>query len=675
MKRKNCGTRHKNTLQSPLEKKVSHNENFKRNHIDTIIDTEHYPNVNLLNFQEDIVKKMVDYDTKFFKLTITDDKEESSQSSDYCVKASSGLLDVGVGLGKTFMVCERVRQYFNHGYDDIVNKYFFRCNRFGILDNNLFHKTKNGSRIMIIVPVEIFSQWIEQMVYFFGNDYVSNNVLNTNQNFLDDKHADFNVCVLPTILDKKIILLKHNQIYTINNWKAETWKKIDIEYVFIDEYHLLNEAYCDLKIDHCSFVWHISASMKDERKTVVVSGTHIINNLLSKGLKSVTTSFEFKLPTLIVEKVYYIKPALFNSVIPNEKDLHNTLLLSESPLPIILKRLNDLKMEYCSHDLVNIVARIADDKYCERNEMLRIFELVPIDDMCQIKIIEKNRPHQMFITDLIKCCKNPIHKFENESIVECCLNVEGLCANILKQYHIKYNILTVHDIIRSCAIIKNITVKSIITKIEADHLPKLHAIYNKHENIVANLERDWCMVCFEQKDKILLVCCDQVICRYCIIRIASFSSKCPHCRSDIIHTINSPLNIKEQDQESNQLKSYYLTCDLIFFECRKKFKKTLIVFNANSFCVRLYDTIKNEYHNLSGSSIMIHKTVNKFKQDSKPFMFLNSKICNVGLNLQFVECIVFLNTFEKREQEQMIGRAHRFPRTNELFIIFLKQKN
>ena len=90
---------------------------------------------------------------------------------------------------------------------------------------------------------------------------------------------------------------------------------------------------------------------------------------------------------------------------------------------------------------------------------------------------------------------------------------------------------------------------------------------------------------------------------------------------------------------------------------------------------KLFESLQNNFVQLRGSAAMIYKQINKFRKNKVNFIFLNSRVCNVGLNLQFIDCIVFLNTFKNEaEKKQMIGRAHRFPRTSELVIMYMEPR-
>ena len=64
------------------------------------------------------------------------------------------------------------------------------------------------------------------------------------------------------------------------------------------------------------------------------------------------------------------------------------------------------------------------------------------------------------------------------------------------------------------------------------------------------------------------------------------------------------------------------------------------------------------------------------KNDEINCAYINSKLCNFGLNMSFVNVMIFLNEFvDENKKLQMIGRAHRNPRTDALKIYYMKPVN
>ena len=93
----------------------------------------------------------------------------------------------------------------------------------------------------------------------------------------------------------------------------------------------------------------------------------------------------------------------------------------------------------------------------------------------------------------------------------------------------------------------------------------------------------------------------------------------------------------------------------------------------------LYSTLDPKKYRIldrSTGSTRVTKTVRQMKNNlSFKILFINSAALNHGINLEFIECILFLNNFRSdSEKKQMIGRAQRYGRTCQLNVIYLKQK-
>ena len=675
--------------QMNTEKISLHNNNYKHNHVDPLMDTENDQDIVLMDFQKKIVQDMVQYDTSFFSLSIKNLLTQKSDTIDNFVKPCEGLLKVAIGLGKTYIVCERIRLYLEKTIDaaivaasdantlcsltiDDVPSSQYVCSRYGrVLYSVSETLNNNGSRVLVMVPSEIFNQWIEHFIYYFGNDYVNTNVLNVNQNYLDDTNSEFAEIVLPQILAKKIILVKQTHLQTISKWNSMTCLAVDIGIVFIDEVHLLSGTY--IKIANASFVWNISATLEDIEQNTKDVVSYTVARLLPS---SVTTPFRFTLPNVHTEYVLYYIPILFKTLIPGETDLHNTLLLSDTAADIITQRLKDL-------NTTKIVSELL-DFFMEQNDCFE-FEWTE-DEPCQQMETTwdwKSRPFSVGRDEWLGRFRVASASLYEAPLLECCSAVSDFCDETFRisDESVSLNKALVHSLFVERARTNRITTSCLTARIKDTYFPLIENIQRKHNDTVKRLEQDWCLVCFQPDNKILLVCCNQVICRHCVIRVISYSPYCPHCRSPIGCTLESYLNRKCENENQTSIVDesvyvdYYTACSHTFEKCKDRFKKILVVCDSTGLSDKLFESLQNNFVHLKGSAAMIYKQINKFRKNKVNFIFLNSKVCNVGLNLQFIDCIVFLNTFKNEtEKKQMIGRAHRFPRTSELVIIYMEPR-
>ena len=111
-----------------------------------------------------------------------------------------------------------------------------------------------------------------------------------------------------------------------------------------------------------------------------------------------------------------------------------------------------------------------------------------------------------------------------------------------------------------------------------------------------------------------------------------------------------------------------------------KYDKIMIVYDCDyELCKNLYSSLDPKKYKIldrSTGSSHVTKTVRQMKYNpSFQILFINSNTLNNGINLEFMKVILFLNNFKSdSEKMQMIGRALRSGRTDQLYIYYLKAK-
>lgn len=197
-----------------------------------------------------------------------------------------------------------------------------------------------------------------------------------------------------------------------------------------------------------------------------------------------------------------------------------------------------------------------------------------------------------------------------------------------------------------------------------------------------------CPVCYEnfshEHKKIYLPCCHNTMCHSCIIALgAGFT--CPMCRSpslgQILEELKSLRNApgtSECGADAGGAGSKLMSFALEFARLMKRLEgKSLIVYEH-----RIDDTDLRGDHVLDellkgferppvvlrGNNAAITATLTRFQNDpNERFMLINSVYFNFGLNLQFVDNLVVLNTITSQKQsEQIIGRLLRLGRKKDV---------
>lgn len=198
---------------------------------------------------------------------------------------------------------------------------------------------------------------------------------------------------------------------------------------------------------------------------------------------------------------------------------------------------------------------------------------------------------------------------------------------------------------------------------------------------------DSCPVCLEDylcdRSKLFLPCCKNSVCDSClrsVIRVGGF--KCPLCRNEnfalLVHehklmSVSSDV-VEEKQYRSFSVEFTYLLNTLV--------GKSIIVYenigeDRDLSCDRVKEEIQLHFSRpplvLGGNNYAIEKTIEVFKNDPTENFLLLKSTFNYGLNLQFADNVVFLNSV--RDQiafKQILGRLLRLGRSKVLKKFFFK---
>lgn len=186
-----------------------------------------------------------------------------------------------------------------------------------------------------------------------------------------------------------------------------------------------------------------------------------------------------------------------------------------------------------------------------------------------------------------------------------------------------------------------------------------------------------CLICkTSHKIPMVLSCCQHIYCGECVHDI------CPLCRSTSFNKL--PLTIKEfKNSEYVQYMSYSSSN----FEPKNKIeilldiiencqdRKILIFSNYNdSFSIikKFLDQRNLTYLELKGTKEQRDNTIDSYKSGNVNILLLNTIHSGAGLNLQETTDIILYHRIHEYQKIQVIGRANRIGRTNQLTVHYLE---
>ncbi len=183
----------------------------------------------------------------------------------------------------------------------------------------------------------------------------------------------------------------------------------------------------------------------------------------------------------------------------------------------------------------------------------------------------------------------------------------------------------------------------------------------------------------------IIKCCNQKFNFQSIMSYITTTNtpKCPLCKTLIT---KDSLIIIDNDITDEEIEKYGESFDKI--DNLKHIMKNKISSNAkviifsqydNTFdlIIKILNELKIEYKFLKGHSTTITNNLEWHKKDNnqQKVLFLNAKFMGAGINIHWTTDVILYHSMNKELEAQMIGRAHRFPRTSSVNVHKLLYKN
>jgi SNF2 family DNA or RNA helicase len=190
-----------------------------------------------------------------------------------------------------------------------------------------------------------------------------------------------------------------------------------------------------------------------------------------------------------------------------------------------------------------------------------------------------------------------------------------------------------------------------------------------------------CPVCMEDiVNRVLVECCMNSFCNVCVLQLLKTTCKCPLCRtqldpSKMIYAGEEKEEKREERKEERRLNKQEQLVEIIKNNPQGKY----IVFSEfNNTFFNIIETLnKNNIKNeeLKGSVERINNILRQFKSGEISVLFLNSRYNGSGINLQECSDIIIYHKMESVLEQQIIGRALRIGRRQDLHVHKLFYEN
>lgn len=202
---------------------------------------------------------------------------------------------------------------------------------------------------------------------------------------------------------------------------------------------------------------------------------------------------------------------------------------------------------------------------------------------------------------------------------------------------------------------------------------ELSIIDERFNNILSN---QTCHICMNTMSKVVMEPkCQNLFCGECLLQWLAKNNTCPLCRSDIVlsdliyienekevkyNTDNMPNNsiLQKTDQIIEIIKSKKEGKFLVFSDFEGSFSPICKILHTNNI----------KFIILKGDATNRTKIIDDYKTGVVNVIFLNSSIDSAGINLPETTDIILYHEMNSITKNQIIARAERIGRTEELTI-------
>ena len=208
-----------------------------------------------------------------------------------------------------------------------------------------------------------------------------------------------------------------------------------------------------------------------------------------------------------------------------------------------------------------------------------------------------------------------------------------------------------------------------------------------------------CAVCYDDEieNPTLLNCCQNTICFECVTELISRHMNCPHCRASlnmdtitaIVDNTSQVDNIVEDELEDKEeitdidtimknskdftkVENYDKIIKHIYHrEQTSNSSPKILIFSeyrTRNECVNTLNNLDIKYSEVKGGVTAVKSIINRYKHKDIDVLFLNAKYFGAGLNLENTTDIILTHKMNRELEIQVIGRAQRLGRKNQLHI-------
>ena len=552
------------------------------------------------------------------------------------------ILGDTVGVGKTLMVLGHICSLLNNNSQRNFLEFNKDSNKtcYSLERNNISDLSNAGS--LIIVPHTLFRQWSDEIKTKTNLKCL---LLKTKKNVEDPEF-------LKNIIENDLILVSNTlfkEVYIKTTENKIRWKRIYIDEA--DTIEITSTWIRGIANEYTNFIWFISASYINllfHNSYSIYLSTIVVNQFLQKD----NLDSEFR---TFVEK--------------NMKHYVNTLRLQVSVRST--RFLNEIING--SHPLRgHLVIR------CKKSFIDQSIQLPQL--FSQIILCKPSISHQI-VYDIIT---GNVRQLLNAGDLKSALDTLGVkTENNIVQAVTEQKVKELERLEKTYEFKQGLdysseSVKESSLKNLQDKINQVKEQIKSLKERVENYKEEICPICYDEpNDALITNCCSRVFCAMCVLQSLSRNPTCPLCRAEMLPSslkkigIENEIVINEEVNPNEPKKKIESLFEILEQNPSGKF----LVYSRydNSFLEVLEGCKQKKIvaKELKGSKDMIASMLGNFKEGKVNCLLMNTLQMGAGLNITEATHVILLHAMNHEEEKQILGRAYRVGRTNELHFIKL----
>ena len=582
--------------------------------------------ITLKPHQLTILQRCIDYENRPIRLQEFPSLEGVASASDE-FKTNIGVIGDKVGSGKSYVVLALIMS------NNIVQKDNTMTKSCGM--NNIVYTFKDKKPVVktnvLVIPHNLCTQW-EGYIKSFTNA-LQYKVINK------QKHVD-------SLIEENVDLTQYDLIVVTSTFfnricRMITDKSVKLQRIFFDEVDNLNIPGCSHI--YANFHWFVTASYGN---LLYPRGFNRYDATMGRSIWCATGVRNSGFVKNIFLDLFNHIPRNFVKVIVAKNS--DDYIASSMTLPSIITNIIKSK----TPQSINILHGIVDKN---------------IIDCLNAGDVERAIGHI-----------NPNNKATEENIITMLIDKY---KKQLNNYNVR--LAMTNEYVYDNEDERVAEIASITKKIK-DIDDKIKMITERvHDN-------EMCSICYDDiTNKSITKCCQNPFCFKCIHVWLSKHAICPLCKSKMLNTdifvvsdeaSCSHTQIEEEILDENEFnekfdkwKNFEILIKkkkgnskmLVFSNYDNTFSNVIPILNANGI---KWDFVK-------GNGVQINAIIRRYKGTELDLLLVNTRHYATGMNLENTSDIVMFHKFDVSNEQQVIGRAQRYGRTEQLNVHYLLYEN